>query len=311
MTSTSGAPSVVWSLDFELRWGMHDLLGLNRDAYRRNLEGAREAVPRLLELFAERGVRATWATVGAVGCANWDEYCRRAPPAPCYADMRLAVSPRYTDLDPDGMLHFAPDLVQRVAEATGQDLGTHTFSHIFLGEPGVMRRDAEADYAATTKLFQERFRVTPTSLVFPRNQVAFLNFYRSHGISAWRDNETPWYFRMTRYDTHALIRSLRLLDALVPWRTHGGRFEDGGTSSTLFVRVYLPEPLWRVHLAKIAVEARRLGPGGILHFWLHPHNLGADVPLGIRRLTQVLDSIDRNAPRDIKYMSMRDLANAR
>jgi hypothetical protein len=46
----------------------------------------------------------------------------------------------------------------------------------------------------------------------------------------------------------------------------------------------------------------------VLHFWLHPHNLGADVPRGIWRLEQVLDTIDRHAPRGTVYASMRDLA---
>ena len=310
MTGANSVPRVVWSLDFELRWGMHDLLGLDRDAYRRNLEGAREAVPALLDLFVGRGVRATWATVGALGCESWEEYFRRAPPPPRYADMRLAVSPRYADLDPDGTLHFAPGLVRQITASAGQELGTHTFSHIFLGEPGVMRRDAEADHAATTKLFRERFGANATSLVFPRNQVAFLKFYRSRGISAWRDNESPWYFR-TRHHNHGLIRSLRLADALIPWRTRGGRFEDGGTPSTLFVRVYLPQSAWRIHLGKIATESRRLKHDGVLHFWLHPHNLGADVPRGIARLEQALDTIERHAPRGTRYVSMRDLAEQR
>ena len=66
--NANATSKVVWSLDFELRWGMHDRLGLDRDLYRRNLEGAREAVPRLLQLFTRRGVRATWATVGALAC---------------------------------------------------------------------------------------------------------------------------------------------------------------------------------------------------------------------------------------------------
>jgi hypothetical protein len=308
MIDAAHACRVVWSLDFELRWGMHDLLGLDRDAYRKNLEGARDAVPELLALFARRGVRATWATVGALACANWDEYFRRAPPPPRYADMRLAISPRYADLDPDGTLHFAPDLVARVARAEGQDLGTHTFSHLFLGEPGVMRRDAEADHAAAVALFRERYNVAPASLVFPRNQVAFLDAYRAGGILAWRDNEKPWYHRATRHTLHPLVRALRAADAVTPWRTHGGVFAQGRTPSTLFVRVYLPEMAWRMHLSKIAAEARRLKPGGVLHFWLHPHNLGADVPGGIRRLEQALDTIERHAPRGTAYASMRDLA---
>jgi peptidoglycan/xylan/chitin deacetylase (PgdA/CDA1 family) len=298
---------VVWSLDFELRWGMHDLLGLDRDRYRNNLEGAREAVPQLLQLFARRGVRATWAVVGALGCHSWDDYFRRAPAPPRYANTQLAINPRYADLDPDGVLHFAPDLVALVTETAGQDLGTHTFSHLYLGELGVMQADAAADHTATLALFRERLGVTPTSLVFPRNQVAFLAQYRDHGIRAWRDNENSWYYQLTRHTNHPVVRGLRMMDALTPWRVRGGSFSDGRTSSTLFVRVYLPESLWKLHLLRITAEARRIKPGGVLHFWLHPHNLGADVPRGIRRIEQVLDVIDRHGPRGAVYVSMRDL----
>jgi peptidoglycan/xylan/chitin deacetylase (PgdA/CDA1 family) len=301
-------PKVVWSLDFELRWGMHDLLGLDRDLYRKNLEGAREAVPQLLKLFTRRGVRATWAAVGALACHSWDDYYRRAPAPPRYADKRLAVDPRYADLDPDGVLHFAPNLVALVAETEGQDLGTHTFSHLYLGELGVMQRDATADHAATLALFSGRFGITPTSLVFPRNQVAFLAFYRARGISAWRDNENSWYYRLTRHSNHSVVRALRMMDAVTPWRARGGSFCGNRTPSTLFIRVYLPESLWKLHLARIATEARRIRQGGVLHFWLHPHNLGADVPRGIRRIEQVLDVIERDAPPGTIYASMRDLA---
>jgi hypothetical protein len=308
MIAATQPPKVVWSLDFELRWGMHDILGLERDAYRANLEGARDAVRRLLTLFVQRGVRATWATVGALGCATWDEYFRCAPPPPRYADPRLAVSPRYADLDPDGALHFAPDLVALINETESQDLGTHTFSHLFLGELGVMQADVHADHTATTDLFRSKFSATPTSLVFPRNQVAFLDLYRAAGITAWRDIEPSWYDRLTRHGNHPIVRALRMKNALTPWRTRGGAFSHGCTSATLFVRVYLPEIAWKLHLAKIAAEARRLKPDGVLHFWLHPHNLGADVPFGIARMEQALDVIARNAPRGTAYVSMRDLA---
>jgi peptidoglycan/xylan/chitin deacetylase (PgdA/CDA1 family) len=309
MIGSNAPPKVVWSLDFELRWGLHDRLGMDFDAYRKNLEGAREAVPALLRLFAQRGVRATWATVGALACRDWDEYFRRAPPPPRYANPRLAFTRRYADLDAKGRLHFAPDLVRLVSRAEGQDLGTHTFSHLFLGEVGVMLNDAEADHAAATALFRESFAHAPTSLVFPRNQIAFLRFYRASGISAWRDNEDSWYYRLTEHTDHALVRACRLADSLTPWRTRAGRFSDGRTPSTLFVRVNLPEMAWKSHLAKIAAEARKAKRGDVLHFWLHPHNVGGNVRRGIERLTQVLDTLDGCAPKGTTYASMRDLAS--
>jgi hypothetical protein len=310
MTGLDERPKVVWSLDFELRWGLHDRLGLDRDAYRQNLEGAREAVPQLLELFARRGVRATWATVGALACRDWAEYFRRAPPPPRYADPGLAVDPRYADLDPDGILHFAPNLVRLIARAEDQDLGTHTFSHLFLGEPGVMLRDAEADHAAATALFREHFGEGPSSLVFPRNQVAFLGTYLANGITVWRDNEECWYYRLAQHADHPVVRARRIADALTPWTRHGGAFRDGRTTSTAFLRLTLPELAWKAHLAKIATEARRARTGDVLHFWLHPHNVGGDVRRGMARFAQVLDTLERSAPKGVAYASMRDLAQA-
>lgn len=54
----------VVSLDFELWWGIRDAIPLAR--YRDNLIGERVAVEVLLERFTKRGIRATWATVGAL-----------------------------------------------------------------------------------------------------------------------------------------------------------------------------------------------------------------------------------------------------
>src|SRR5688572_21752053 len=109
-TRWTSAPRVVISIDFELRWGVHDVLGSDKDAYRTQLEGVRRVVPLLLSLFEQRSIHATWATVGALGCRDWNEYFRRAPAAPVYADPKLAFDRRWADWDPRGELHFAPDL---------------------------------------------------------------------------------------------------------------------------------------------------------------------------------------------------------
>ena len=83
---------------------------------------------------------------------------------------------------------------------------------------------------------------------------------------------------------------------------------DGGTTSTLFVRVTLPEIAWKAHLAKVAAEVRRMGRDTVLHFWLHPHNVGGNLRRGMARIVQVLDTIDKYAREGTVYASMRDLA---
>ena len=56
----------VISLDFELLWGVRD--HADRTSYGKNVLGARDAVPQMLEIFAQNSIRATWATVGFLFC---------------------------------------------------------------------------------------------------------------------------------------------------------------------------------------------------------------------------------------------------
>ena len=55
-------PTLIISLDFELFWGMQDVVSL--EAYKDNILGVRKAIPMMLEMFRNKGIHATWAAVG-------------------------------------------------------------------------------------------------------------------------------------------------------------------------------------------------------------------------------------------------------
>ena len=303
-------PAFVISLDFELRWGVHDRLGRDMDLYRRELEGAREAIPMLLGALAKRGLRATWATVGALACRGWDEYFRRAPKAPRYQEPALAFDPAYAELDPEGLLHFAPELVERIRMTLGQELGTHTFSHLPFREPGVTENDVKADLAAVAALWEERFGGRPKSLAFPRNQCAFPEAVTGVGIRIWRGNPAPWYYDANEAATNGVpARALRLLDDLSPWGRRGSAVENGMSRASLFLRLNLPAAAWRLHVRNIRRGIAALRPGEVFHVWWHPHNCGADVPGRVARVCEVLDLAAEEAARGrIASRSMGELA---
>src|SRR3954451_1756469 len=104
--------ALVVSLDFELRWGVRDIYPEDGGAYRANLLGARAAIPRLLDLFTEHEVHATWATVGLLLASDRAEMERFHPAQRAnYSDSRLdpfgdAIGENET-ADP---LHFAESL---------------------------------------------------------------------------------------------------------------------------------------------------------------------------------------------------------
>jgi peptidoglycan/xylan/chitin deacetylase (PgdA/CDA1 family) len=298
---------IVVSLDFELRWGVYDVLGDDPSRYRRHLEGVREVVPRLLERFERLGVPATWATVGAVACEGWDEFEARAPACPPYDDPRLRRTSAYRAVDPDGRLHFAPELVAMVRAARGQELGSHTFAHVYLREPGVRRQDAEADADAVVRLFADRWGEVPRSFVFPRNQVAFTDVLAARGIRVWRTNPRPfWWAEGSAASRSRLGRALRLVDALGPLGRRARPEAEHRASH--FLRLALPGPAWRLHARRIARDAARMRPGEVLHLWAHPHNLGDDPALRVARFGEVLERALAAAPAGTTFAPMGALA---
>jgi hypothetical protein len=309
MSTSDQTPSVLISLDFEMRWGIHDVYGYDIDAHRDELVCGRDVVPALLKLFAGHDIRATWAAVGAVGCAGWDDYFERAPEPPRYANAAFRIKPAYAELDPKGELHFAPDLLHAIGSALGQELGTHTFSHLYLREKGVTAADVIADLNAVRNLYATRFGAEPLSLVFPRNQPAFIDVIRACGIRMWRGNPGPWYYETEDSEHNGRVpRALKFIDGINPMRRLAAPQTDDMTRASLFLRLNLPRYLWRAHVRRIRGELAALRPGEIFHIWFHPHNLGQQMNFKLARVEEVLGIIaERQAAGGLRSCSMSDL----
>src|SRR5436190_13785740 len=102
--------SFVISLDFELYWGVRDVVTL--DAYRERLLGERRVIPRMLDLFAEYDIHATWATVGFLFAKDRNQIADHMPRAlPTYRDGSLSPY-RYLesigDDERSDPFHYAP-----------------------------------------------------------------------------------------------------------------------------------------------------------------------------------------------------------
>src|SRR5215510_1712817 len=116
----------VISLDFELMWGVRDKRTI--DDYGANVRGVREVVPALLDLFAERNIACTWATVGLLFFST-NAAMRAALPAPKprYSDARLSS---YNYLDEVGAdeerdpHYYGLSLIKRILDHPAQEIGT-------------------------------------------------------------------------------------------------------------------------------------------------------------------------------------------
>ncbi len=290
---------LVISLDFELLWGVRD--HADRDSYRQNVLGARDAVPRILELFAQNEIRATWATVGFLFCESKEELLASLPSEqPTYSDRRLS---NYSYLDEVGKdelsdpFYFAPSLISAIRQTPGQEIGTHTLSHYYCLEDGQDLSAFEADIVAARKLAEAR-KIDLRSIVFPRNQFAVehLAVCARHGITQFRGNPRNWVYRAAKGAAQTPARrAIRLLDAYSGFlgaqtlEVVGGEPKDVPASRFLRPCAGRLTAFHPLHIAVIkhgmAVAARN-GKG--FHLWWHPHNFGRNLDANLAGLGQII-----------------------
>jgi peptidoglycan/xylan/chitin deacetylase (PgdA/CDA1 family) len=297
--------TLVISLDFELFWGMTDVTTL--EEYGENVRGVRQAIPGMLALFRKYDIQATWAVVGMLAPpTKTDLFASFPSEQPAYTDMRYsnyeyARRANIGDDEAHDPHHFGASLLRLIQATSKQEIGSHTFSHYYCTEDG----QTETDFAADVRALHESlkpFGVTPTSLVFPRNQwrESYLELLRTFGYTAFRGNQRGWvYASRPRGSEGLLLRLVRLLDAYVPIFGHHTYNDYAMRRATLphnvpasfFFRPYSPklailEPvrLWRMKRA-MTYAARR---GELVHLWWHPHNFGTHTKRNLENLETVL-----------------------
>ena len=209
--------TLLVSLDFELFWGMLDVCEL--DAYRENVMGGRNAIPRLLELFRKYDIHATWATVGFLFAENYEELSAcfpREAGLPTYDNRALNPYDRFARIgsnEETAPCFYGPSLIRMVAETPGQEIGSHTFSHYYCREKGQTVEQFRADMEAAKRIAANH-GYDLTSVILPRNQCEpeYTAVFRDLGFTAYRDEENDWIHEKIKF--RPLLRILRLLDVI-------------------------------------------------------------------------------------------------
>jgi peptidoglycan/xylan/chitin deacetylase (PgdA/CDA1 family) len=315
-TTGDDGGNFVISLDYELMWGVRD--HATRESYGRNVLGGREAIPAMLDLFDRRGVRATWATVGALLCESKDELIARAR-ATGTNDAEIAG---FADVGPDERrdpYHFGASLAQQIASCDGQEIGTHTFSHACALEDGQRPERFAADVSAALQQLRE-WGIRCRSIVFPRNQYAgaHLEACSRLGLTHFRGNEKAWFYAPAPgSEQTTLRRGCRLADSYVGLsganvsRPEAAEGPLVNVASSRFLRPFSRRlaPLDGLRLRRIEKameEAARAG--ATYHLWWHPENFGTNLAENMRMLTKVLDSFKRlHETRGMRSRAMHEI----
>lgn len=293
------------SLDFELHWGVRDFTPAD-GPYSRNLLGARSAVPRMLTLFEQFGIAATWATLGFLFARDRAELTDFFPVLrPQYKNPRFdpyhEKIGRNEDEDP---LHFGRSLLDRIRETPRQEIGSHTFSHYFCLEEGQDAKSFRADLDSARRIASATMGIPLKSLVLPKNQFnpEYAASIREAGFLCYRGNQRG-NIHEARDRDHAnsnVARVLRLADAYVLIAPHSNAsWQDVPSScpqlynvpASRFLRPYNPQlralDTLRGFRIKSAMRAAARNHQ-IYHLWWHPHNFGAHIDESLQFLSDIL-----------------------
>lgn len=312
--------SLVISLDFELHWGVFDHSTV--DDYRVNLEGTRAAITAILELFEEFSIEATWATVGFLFCESKEELLSMLPDVrPNYQNPALSpyrILDEIGENEQDDPYHFAPSIIRQIADTSGQEIATHTFSHYYCLEPGQDIDCFRADMQAAMKIAATR-GYDIKSIVFPRNQMnpAYKSVLAEAGIIAYRDTPNAWMHDSSGTAGETRVRrAARLLDSYIPLTNSAmlhspldnGEAGPVNVSGSHFLRPYnarkrIAEPLRLRRIIQLLDQAAATNK--MYHLWWHPHNFGSDLEENINFLRQILKHF--NMLRDTKYMKSQSM----
>jgi hypothetical protein len=310
--------TMVLSLDLELSWGRFDKL--SADALKAQSSEERKHIKSLLALLDRYEIPATWATVGHLMLEN----CARDPSGQAHAD--LSPQPRYSwfpknwyDSDPctntlSDPGWYAPDIVEWIRLArVRHEIGSHSFGHIYYGDPECSSAIAMADLKAAVDVAASQ-GLTLTSFVFPRNQVGHLEVLKDFGMQAYRGIEPP----LIRSGNRRLKKAVHFLDQLCALKPRPVRAEET-----------LPG-LWNIpgnHLYMARYGMRKMIPmasrvrkgqrgidqavanGELYHLWFHPFNLNGDSVAMLRGLEQIFSYAKRMREKGLlQILTMGDYA---
>ncbi len=294
---------LVFSLDFELFWGMLDKKLLKN--YEKNILGVYKFIPLLLKLFKKYKIHATWAVIGFLFFNTWEELSKNIPKLiPNYKNRILSSYEYFKNIrkNKDKLkFHFAPGLIELIQSYPNQEIATHTFSHYYCLEKGSNLDTFREDLKMFIKIAQSN-KIFIKSIVFPRNQYSKknLNICKELGIKSYRGNQRFNLFKgRNGFKDKLYIKVLNFLDYFFNILGHHAYSIDSiknscpvNITASRFIFWYSnklkflePLRLRRIYLDMIYAAKNGL----IFHIWGHPHNFGKNIKKNLIFFKKILE----------------------
>jgi hypothetical protein len=264
----------LFSLDTELAWGHYDCFQENM--FSKNGRKERQAVHRLLEIFDEFNITATWAVVGHL----FYEKCEKCDICPImeWKDKHPSFEQIY---ETDNSLWYGMDVIDLLlTNGFRHEIAFHGYTHKIFTEDSMTKQEANIEIQEWQRI-ASRKNIIPYSAVFPRNRVGHLLAFKEAGYICYRGDE----LHPKDYKIPLLGKVLNLVDLVLQIRTpqvyelkvDGTGLINLPSSRWLFGMNHKIEAVFdafNLHLLRIRkmVKAVKIAAreGKIIHIWAHP-----------------------------------------
>ena len=317
----------VISLDFELHWGLFDLLSIQE--YQENLANVGIVIDRLIDLSERYNIRLTFATVGFLFAKNKKELIKFSPHhKPTYKNIELnpySLFNKIGNSEKDDPYHYGYNILKKIHSRKIHEIGTHTFSHYYCNEAGQTNQQFTEDIKSAINI-ANNFGIKTNSIVFPRNMVNpdALDSCKKLGIISYRGNEKAYIYRISpkkKYYNWLLVRGLRLFDSYFSI-TGSNIYDIVGINKKSDI-VNLPSSRFlRPYSTRLkyleTLKIRRIKKGmqkaakqnKLYHLWWHPHNFGANIDENFDNLEEIFNEYSKlNQTYNFSSETMTSLAN--
>ena len=284
------------SLDFELFWGFDMDCELS-DPQKKKFKNTKLLVPKVLQLFEKQDIACTWAIVGALLNESKEELLSNIPESkPSYNNIKARNFEKMEQIArdfPNNTWCFSSELAHLIKQTSRQEIGTHTYSHYYCLEEGQRIEMFLADIEIAKRITFSKLNIYPQSIVYPRNQVNYLDYLPQCGIKIYRGAQEHWAYCEGAHTISTTLskRLFRFLDRYLPLTSHIYDIHSvNGNSNSNSTTINVPQSrllvgynnrismLESFRIRRIKAEMTNAAKQRLsYHLWWHPHNF-ADFP---------------------------------
>jgi hypothetical protein len=195
--------------------------------------------------------------------------------------------------------HFAPTLIEQIKKTSGQEIGTHTFSHFYTLEKNTTIGQFRSDLRAAISIAKQK-GIEIKSIVFPRNQYSddHIKACLEEGIKIYRGNELSGVYKpISRENENIFRKGIRFADTYINLTGHHCYAKPSANEiinvpASRFLRPHNPKfkMFDDLKLRRINQGIKFAASHGLIYqLWWHPHNFGKYMDENFRFLEQVLE----------------------